>query len=90
MTGGGNGGYGHKSLAASFIDVWSIVVLTLSLPCLFGHCDLVYQTQPSDDEARRETRLGSGRPGGCVAAILRHGSPGLDTLCFGAGACERV
>ena len=28
----------------------------------------------------------SGQSGSCAAAILQHGSPGPDMLCFGAGA----
>ena len=30
VTGGRNGGYVHKLLAASFVDVWLIVVFVLS------------------------------------------------------------
>ena len=76
VTGGGNGGYDHKSLEASFVDVLTECCVDAELVVLFGHGGIVYQTQPTEDKARRRrTRLGSGRPCGYAAAILRHGSP---------------
>ena len=39
-TGGGNEGYGHKSIAASFVDVIVDCCIDAELVALFGHGDL--------------------------------------------------
>ena len=43
VTGDGNEGYGHKCLAASFVDVLADCCVDAELVVLFGHGGLVSQ-----------------------------------------------
>ena len=52
VTGGRNGGYGHKRLTASFVNVWLIVMFMQSSSPFCAKAP-VYQTQASDDGARQ-------------------------------------